>query len=339
MSARVPTMRDVAARAGVGLKTVSRVINGEPNVSPAMIARVQQAAAELDFRPDFYASRLRRPGRRTHSLGLLVGSVANPFWGAIARAVEDVSAEHGTAVLIASVDEDPGREQPLVAEFVRRHVDGLVLTAVAESQEYVAAERGRGTQLVFVDRSPSGVDADAVVSDNEAGAAAAAAHLVRHGHRRIAYFGDDPLIWTARERRRGFVEELGRAGIPTAEVPVVESLRDEDTAKRAILEVLSQPDPPTALFTSQNLVTIGAIRALRELGLHREVALVGFDHVAMGDLLEPGITVVGQDPYRMGDVAARLVFARMAGDESAYERRVVPVRLIERGSGELPPRS
>lgn len=329
-------MRDVAALAGVGLKTVSRVINGEPNVSPAMTQRVQQAAAQLSFRPDFYAGRLRRTGRKTHSLGLLVGSVANPFSGALARAVEDIAASRGTAVLTASLDDDPAREQPLVLEFLRRHVDGLILTTIAESQSYLVAEQERGTQLAFVDRRPTGIVADAILADNAEGAAAAAAHLLSHGHRRIAYLGDESGIWTARERKRGFLEQLGRSGIPTADIPVLLGLHDEASARSAVVSLLTSENPPTALFSSQNLITIGAIRALRELGLHHTVALVGFDDVPLGDLLEPGVTVMAQNPSQMGRIAAEVIFARLDGDTSPPQDHIVRVELIQRGSGELP---
>lgn len=332
-------MRHVAALAGVGVKTVSRVINGEPNVSAATIAKVNAAARTLDYQPDLHAGNLRRADGRTRTLGLLVGSVDNPFAGAVHRAVEDAALARGVAVFASSLDDDPAREQEAVSAFLRRRVDGLILTTVTESQGYLAPELRRGTPVVFVDREPAGITSDSVVSDNAEGAAVATRHLLERGHRRVAYLGDRPLIQTARERRRGFLEELGRAGVATRDVPVVEGLHDAASAHAATLALFDDPNPPTAIFSSQNLVSLGVIHALRELGLHREIALVSFDDLPLADLLDPGITVVAQDPQQIGRIAAERVFARLDGDDSPAVRTIVPTRLIERGSGELPPRA
>nr|WP_241982092.1 LacI family DNA-binding transcriptional regulator [Cryobacterium ruanii] len=332
-----PTMRQVAALAGVGIKTVSRVINGEPNVSPAMIAKVKEAADSLDYQPDLHAGNLRRADGRTKTLGLLVGSVANPFYGTLHRAVEEAATARGIAVFASSLDDDPGREQGLVSAFLQRRVDGLILTTVTKSQAYLAAELRRGTPLVFIDREPAGIEADAVVSDNAAGSALATRHLLAHGHRRIAYLGDFDAIQTARERRRGFLEELGRAGVATRDIPVVVDLHDEAAANRAVLALLDSADPPTALFTSQNLVTIGAITALRDRSLQNRVALVGFDDISLADLLSPGITVIAQNPQRIGELAAERLLARLDGDRTPEHSYVVPTELIARGSGEIGP--
>lgn len=334
-----PTMKQVAALAGVGIKTVSRVVNGEPNVSAATVVRVRAAAESLNFHPDLHAGNLRRGGQKTQTLGLLVGSVANPFWGAMHRAIEDAAAERSIAVFAASLDDDVARERRVVSAFLRRRVDGLILTTVTSSQDYLAPEAERGTPLVFVDREPIGLRADAVVSDNEEGAAIATRHLIARGHRRIAYLGDRADIRTANERRHGFLAELSRAGIEVDPRAVVENLHDEDAARAAVVRLTSVANPPTAIFSSQNLVTIGAIRGLRERSLHWSTALVGFDDVALADLLEPGLTVVAQDPQRMGALAAARIFARLDGDETEPRTAVVPTRLLVRGSGELPPRA
>lgn len=334
---RRPTMKQVAALAGVGIKTVSRVVNGEPNVSAATVARVRAAAESLDFHPDLHAGNLRRGGQKTQTLGLLVGSVANPFWGVMHRAIEDAAAERGIGVFAASLDDDPGRERSAVSAFLRRRVDGLILTTVTPSQEYLSAEAERGTPLVFVDREPVELRADAVVSDNAEGAAMATRHLIARGHRRIAYLGDRTDIQTANERRNGFLSELSRAGIEVDPRTVIENLHDEDAARAAVVRLMAVAQPPTAIFSSQNLVTIGAIRGLRERSAHWSTALVGFDDVALADLLEPGLTVVAQDPRRMGTLAAERFFARLDGDAAAPRTAVVATRLLVRGSGELPP--
>jgi len=333
-----PTMRQVAELAGVGIKTVSRVINGEPNVTPETAQRVLDAARTLDYQPDLHAGNLRRADRRTRTLGLLVGSVDNPFSGAVHRAVEDAAAGRGVAVFASSLDDDPEREREAVAAFLRRRVDGLILVTATANQTYLEPELRRGTPIVFVDREPSGIQTDAVVSDNAGGAARAAEHLLAHGHRRIAYLGDLRSIQTARERRRGFVDAVGRGGISIADLPVAEDLHDQDAAREALLRLLDGPNPPTAVFSAQNLITIGALHALRERGRHRDTALVGFDDVALADLLDPGVTVVAQHPEDLGRIAAERVFERLDGSSSPSQRVVVGTTLIVRGSGEIPPR-
>jgi len=330
-------MRDVAALAGVGIKTVSRVINNEPNVTDAMISKVRAAAERLDYHPDINAGNLRRSDRKTRTLGLVVGSVANPFSGAIHRAVEDTAAERGVAVIASSLDDDVTREERILSEMLRRRVDALILTTVRKNQSSLVAEQARGTVLVFVDREPAGVEADVVVTNNAEAASEATAHLIAVGHRRIAYLGDRRELWTAQERRRGFLEQLGAEGIPTRGIPIIEELHSEDIAYQAALALLDGPERPTAIFASQNLVTIGVIRALRERGLQREIALVGFDDIPLGDMLEPGVTVVAQDPYAMGRRAAELAFARLDGITEGPLHHVVPSRLVLRGSGEIPP--
>jgi len=330
-------MRDVAALAGVGLKTVSRVINNEPKVSIETVARVNAAVAQLDFRPDIHAGNLKRHDRKTRTLGLVVGSVANPFSGALHRGVEDEAHERGTAVFASSLDDDASRETTIVSEMLRRRVDGLILTTVRKNQSYLETEQQRGTVLAFVDREPSGIDADSVVTNNAAAAGEATAHLLSRGHRRLAYLGDRAELWTASERRRGFLEQLAVVGVANADIPIIQELHDEELAFEAAMALLSRPDRPTALFTSQNLVTIGTLRALRALGLQHRVALFGFDDVPLADMIDPGVSVVTQHPYEMGRTAAQRVFARLDGDESATRSIIVPSTLVHRGSGEIRP--
>ncbi|WP_284991719.1 LacI family DNA-binding transcriptional regulator [Arthrobacter sp. efr-133-TYG-120] len=330
-------MKNVADLAGVGIKTVSRVVNNEPGVSEETRQRVLRASEQLQYHLDITAGSLKRSGRKTQSIGLLLPSVSNPFSGEIHRALEDALAERGIAVFASSLDDDPDREKKLISAFLGRRVDGLVLTPIARSQAYVIPEHSRNLPMVFIDREPVGIEADAVVTDNEVGAAKAAAHLIRHGHTRLAYLGDRTDIQTATKRRTGFLEEIGRAGIATSTIPVRNGLHDEETALRAALELLTSENPPTAIFSSQNLVTFGAMRALKSLGLHHSVALIGFDDFTLADMMEPGITVIAQHPERIGRTAAERILARIDGDDGAPKTYIVPSELIPRGSGEILP--
>jgi len=216
-------------------------------------------------------------------------------------------------------------------------VDGIIVVPASHDHTYLYEEQRAGTALVFVDRPAGHLDADSVASDNLGGATVAVEHLLARGHRRIAYVGDLPSISTAEQRLLGYTQALTVAGIRHDEALVRTGIRDPDAAVPAVRELLSLPDPPTALFTSQNLSTIGAIRTLRSIGLERRIALIGFDDVALADLLDPAISVVAQDPQALGHSAAELLFRRLDGEASPWVHEVIPVKLIARGSGEIPP--
>jgi LacI family transcriptional regulator len=328
-------MRDVAALAGVGLKTVSRVVNGESNVSDQTRARVQAAIDRLDYRRDMNASLLRRLGRKTATIGLVLEDVSNPFSSALHRAIEDRARERGVMLFTGSCDEDADRERELIGTFRARRVDGIVVVPASSDHRYLLPEQRARTPLVFVDRPARFINADSVMSDNVGGAERAVAHLAAFGHRRIGFLGDALEIQTAADRLRGY--ELGLSAIGVAhDVEIVRTgLRSIDAAAVAVTELLGTPNPPTALFTAQNLITIGALHALRERGLEHRTALVGFDDVELADLLEPAVTVVAQDPAAMGRAAADMLFRRLDGDDPPPEHMVIDVELIPRGSGEI----
>jgi LacI family transcriptional regulator len=335
-SGRRVTMKDVAGLAGVSIATVSRVVNGG-DVKDDLAARVLDAIDVLGYRRDLTASTLRRADRLSASIGLVFEDVSNPFFSAVHRGVEDVARSHGTLVFAGSSDEDPDRERELVEAFGSRGVDGLVIVPCTSDQGYLERERRSGTALVFVDRPPRFIDADAVLTDNAGGATAGVQHLLAGGHRRIAFLGDRPAIFTAQERLRGYRTALAAAGAP--EDPGLErmGLTSSDAAGAATKELLTGAQPPTAIFAGQNLITVGAVRALRELGRQHEVAVVGFDDVVLGDIVDPGISVVMQDPYGLGREAAELLFSQLGGYEGEGRRVELPTRLVPRGSGELAP--
>jgi len=330
-------MREVAAAARVSIKTVSRVVNGEPGVTRRLSERVSAAVEKVGYRHNLTASSLRRTDGRSASVGVVLEDVANPFSSALHRSIEDVAVARGVLVFAGSSDEDENRERELIAAFTSRRVDGLIILPASHDHTYLLMERRAGTAIVFVDRPPSFFDADTVLADNTEGVRRGIRHLVAHGHRRIGYLGDLHTIATAADRHRGFIEEVEAQGLEVDERLVRLDVRGTEGAEAAVSELFAMTEPPTALFTGQNLITIGACRALRRLKLHQRVALVGFDDILLADLLEPGITVIAQDPAAMGRIAAELVFRRLDGDRSPSEHHVVPTTMIARGSGEIRP--
>jgi LacI family transcriptional regulator len=298
---------------------------------------VEDAIAVLGYRRDLTASTLRRADRASASIGLVIEDVANPFFSAVHRGVENVARTHGVLTFACSSDEDPERERELTQAFSARAVDGLVIVPCGEDQGYLRRDRELGMEVVFVDRPPRLLDADAVISDNFGGARRAVDHLIAAGHRRIAFLGDRLTIFTAVERRRGYLQALADHGFPAEPALLRCDLADSEAAESAACEVLLSPEPPTALFTGQNLITAGALRALRKLGLREQVALVSFDDVELGDVVEPGLTAVVQSPYELGRRAADLLFSRLAGFDGPTQLSVVPVGFVARGSGEIAP--
>lgn len=328
-----PTMKDVAARAGVGLKTVSRVVNGEPGVTPDTEQRVQEAITALGFRRNDSARVLRKG--RTASVGLVLEDLADPFYGPLNRAVEETAREHGALLINGSSAEDPERERELVLALCARRVDGLVVIPAGDDHRYLEPEIAAGVATVFVDRPAGRIDADVVLSDSYGGAREAVAHLIAHGHRRIGFIGDQPRIHTAVERLRGYRAAMDEAGLPVDDSWTALGSTAPERVRTAAHAMLNGPAPVTALFAGNNRVTVTTVRVLA--ADPRPIALVSFDDFELADLVTPAITVVAQDAARLGRTAAKLLFRRLDGADEPPRRVEIPTTLIPRGSGELPP--
>ncbi|MEU1419917.1 LacI family DNA-binding transcriptional regulator [Kitasatospora sp. NPDC005751] len=328
-----PTMKDVAAVAGVALKTVSRVVNGEPGVSKETEAKVRAAIEQLRFRRHDGA-RMLRQGSRTRCVGLILEDLADPFYAQLGRAVEEIARAHDSLLLTASSVEDPVREEELALEFCERRVDGLIIVPTSADHGYLAGELAAGTAVVCVDRPAAGLSVDTVLADNRGGVADGVGHLIRQGHRRIGYLGDAPGIYTAAERLAGYREAMADAGCGTGEHWVAMGRPDPLGIRFALDRMLAGPEPVTALMCGNNRATVAVLRDLAARGTHP--ALVGFDDFELADMLPVPVTVVAQDPTAMGRMAADLLFRRMDGAQAQPQRLQIPTRLIQRGSGELP---
>jgi len=328
-------MRDVAERAGVSLKTVSRVINAEPGVAIETAAKVGAAIEELGFQRNDLARSLRQ-GHTSSTIGLVIEDVGNPFYSAIAQAVEQAAREHGCLLITSSCEEDPERERELVRALMRRRVDALILVPASHDHAYLPRELGGNTPVVFLDRPPEGIDVDSVLLDNVGGARAAVEHLLAQGHRRIAYVADPDTLYTAAERLAGYRQAMTAAGVEIDPQLVRLGSHDAAQGEAVVRELLALDEDvrPTALFCGNNRHTVGALRALRGLG--DEVALIGFDDFELADLL--GTTVVRHDSQDFGQHAAALAFGRLDGDDGPPRRVVVETQIVARGSGEVAPR-
>jgi LacI family transcriptional regulator len=332
VGAKTIILRDVAESAGVSLRTASRVLNDDPNVAQETRQRVLDVMRELSYTPDAMARSLR--AGRDATIGLVIESVADPFFAELAEAVEASADEDGRSVLIASTHQDPARERTLVEQMLQRRVSGLLL--VPTSSEHGWLERlASSTPIVLVDRPAPGMQADVVRVDDKAATARATRHLIERGHRQIAYVGDFPTVSTSADRLDGFLSAMSEHGLEVPDALVRASCPTPESAAAATRELLAETRP-TAILSAATRCSLGVVPALHALR-RTEIALVGFGDFAMADALQPGITVVDHSARAVGVRAVSRLVQRLSEPELAPEVTYVPVGLIERGSGEQLP--
>ena len=320
------TMRDVAAIAGVSAKTVSRVFNNDPHVTPETKQRVQAALRELNYVPNSVATTFRTG--RSPVIGVAVPDIVDPFFAAMASAADSLAASHEMSVVITNLG-DPDREPEVVQSLLRQALSGLIIAPAAADHSYLAPWL-QHTPVVFVDRPPVGVTADSFTEDDVAGAHLATTHLVEHGHTRIGFIGDDLTIPTTKARLDGYRAALTDAGITLDETLVTVGAVDRAGAAETFA-VLDQA-APTAVFCSNARAAISLVPILQNTG----TAITTFGDFPLADMLVPSWTVIDQDPYYLGTLTAQRILDRLTKPNRRYRRRtVVPVRLIERDSCQI----
>ncbi len=325
-----PTMKDVASRAGVALKTVSRVVNGEPGVTAETAKRVLGAIEDLGFRRN-ESARLLRTGR-TATLGFITDNCGDPDHAAAGRGVEEVARDRGFLVFSGSTDGDPSREEGLALRLCSRRVDGLVMAPTAGDHQYLVPEMEAGVSTVFIMRPPGLADADVVLADERGGAKTAVEHLIAQGHRRIGYIDGDLSGYRSRQLLAGYTGAMGAAGLPV------------DAAWTTLAPQRVLDSRVTAVFCGSREHTMRVLRAvaaaqhtLTARGRTRRVAVVGFGDFELADLVSPGVTVVSYDPAQIGRTAGELLIRRVAGENGPARHLELATRLIPRGSAEFPP--
>jgi LacI family transcriptional regulator len=323
-------MKDVASRAGVALKTVSRVVNGESGVTPETAKRVLGAIEDLGFRRN-ESARLLRTGR-TATLGFITDNCGDPDHAAACRGVEEVARDHGFLVFTGSTDADPSREEGLTLTLCSRRVDGLIIAPTSGDHEYLVPEMEAGVSAVFIMRPPGLAGADVVLADERGGAKAAVAHLIAQGHTRIGYLDGDLNGYRSRQLLRGYTEAMAAADLAV------------DAAWTTLAPQRLLESQVTAVFCGSREHTMRALRALAAAqhtltarGRTRRVAVVGFGDFELADLVSPGVTVVSYDPAEIGRTAGELVVRRVEGELGPPRHVELPTRLIPRGSAEFPP--
>ena len=328
------TIRDVARRSGVSPMTVSRVINESERVSPETRRRVEQAIAELGYVPSRLARGLSR--RRTGALAVIVPDVANPFFTAVVRAAEEVARRADYRVILCDTRADLGIERDVIAELIAHRVEGIVIAPVSDaSRPHLERLAKFRLPYVLVDRTVRGVEADAVVGDSAGGAQRLVEHLISLGHRRIGLIVETDSVSTARDRRRGYQAALETAGIAVDPTLVAEGTVDPEGGIRGMHRLLELDDPPTAVFTVNNLVAVGAIEAVRAAGLEvpDDIALVCFDDIEYASRLYPFLTAMEQPAETFGTLGTQLLLERIEGRGPQRGRVVVlPPQFVVRQS-------
>jgi DNA-binding LacI/PurR family transcriptional regulator len=329
----MPTMADVAARAGVSVATVSRALSGDPKrVSAPALQRIIDAAEELDYIPNNLARNMRAGSTRI--LGLIISDIGNPFFTAVARGVEDVAQRHGYSLVLSNTDENPDREAASLGVMAAERAAGVIIATTNENGTALRRSADLGMAIVAIDRHIVDLPTDSVVVDNEGASYEAVRHLVRLGHRRIAIVGGPHDADTARDRMRGHERALREARITVEPELVCRGDFREAAALTMTRSLLDLPEPPTAIFAVNNLTTIGVLGALRERGVDvpGEVSVVGFDDIPTAELLDPPLTVVQQPTYRVGARAADLLIRRLREPGAPVKEVVLSARLVVRGS-------
>ncbi len=317
-------MHDVARLAGVSIATVSSVINGKSGVSPKLTAQVNQAMATLDYHPDLVARSLKVG--RTNVIGMVVPDVTNQFYTEAMRGVEDEARAHGYLLILGNSNEDPDHEQHLLSMLFSQRVDGVLLASSGSTAAYDRLTRRR-FPIVFLDRVPHGCTERAVTVDNISAAYNATKHLVSLGHQRIAIIAGKLPLSTGSDRVEGYRKAMQEANLPILEDFFQRGDFSLESGHQCGLNLMKLPVPPTAIFSSNNKMTLGLMRSLAELSIPcpEQVSVISFDDFEWAANFSPRLTTVAQPTYEIGRQAMQMLLRII---HSANEGLVVNENIL-----------
>lgn len=329
----MPTIRDVAKRAGVAPITVSRVINNSGNVTPETRQRVEEAIRELNYVPNRVARSLRL--KRTHTIALVVTDITNPFWTTVVRGVEDAAQDAGFNVILCNTDESAAKQEQYLDVLPQKRVDGILLVPVSSGGKLDGWFERQDIPVVILDRRVHASSADVVCGDSEGGAYRLVQHLLSLGHRDIAVLSGPQGVSTAEDRIAGYRRALREAGLELEADHVQYGEFTQESGYDMAQRALALSPCPTALFAGNNFIAVGALRALRDNGLRvpEDISIVAFDDLTPSLQIEPFLTVADQPAYEMGHRAAELLLARLSGRCGEKPQEILlPTKLIVRRS-------
>jgi len=318
------TLKDVAEHAGVSTATVSRVLSGTGYVSEEMKSRVLAAVETLNYQLNGIARSLR--SARTQVIGVLVPDIANPYYMALVRGLESKMYEWGYNILLASSDENDVKEAQLLKVFLGKRVDGLVMSPASTNSTAAVEFINQNVPIVTVDRLLKSLEVDAVVEENENSAFQLVRHLIEQGHQRIGMVNGDLGNSVACERQAGYERALRHFGIQTQPGLILNGKFDQATGHTFVTQFLMREEElPSAIFCGNNFIAMGALIAARERGVQipSAMSLVSFGEPLMPELIQPRLTAVIQDPWKVGDLAAELLKGRIRGEAKGQARKLV----------------
>jgi DNA-binding LacI/PurR family transcriptional regulator len=323
--------------AGVSTATVSRVLAKSGRVGPDSEARVRAAATALNYQPNRAARTLRV--RQGSTVGVLIPDIQNLFFTAIVRGIDDEIQKHGYTVLLANSDGSLDRERVYLDTFRAEGAAGLLVVPSQNDEGIYREFLQTGVPLVVLDRTVHLPNVDLVSVTNSEGSAQAVAHLFGLGHRRIAMVAGLESHNVGRERRLGFIAGLEAAGLPVDTAFIRDAGFERERARLATHDLLNLPDPPTAIYSANNTMSLGVLQAVHERGLRApdHVSIVGFDDMPWQVAMQPPLTCISQPTYDIGATAARLLIARISDPDRPVRRVVLDTSLIVRGSSGPPP--
>ncbi len=331
------TIKDVAALAGVSAATASRVLSGNPATSAESRQKVAAAIAQLDFKPNAQARALR--SAHTHTIGLLVSDIRNPFFADLAHAVEQAALEAGYVTLLGNANEQTSQQDLYLDTMISQRVDGIIVAPQGDGSGSIKSLIARKIPTVFVDRVIDGLDVPSVTTESDTGIRQAVAHLVALGHTRIGYIGGPQNVSTGHDRLESYVRAMTAAGLTVQPELMFYGDFQADSGSAGVHAFLSLADPPTAILAADSLMAIGALAMLTregiQLGAH--TALIAFDDIEWFALLQPALSVISHSAEEMGATAVHLLKQVIDGGRPSSVQ--LPSELIVRGSSSERPRA
>ena len=324
------TLQHVADAANVSKATASLALNNNPRISESTRQRVLEVVESLGYVYNQRAASLRT--QRSYTIGLIIKDLSNPFNAELTSGAESQLADHDYSLVLATTDDDLGKQTRMIQTMLERDVDGLILAPTASTPPAALRRLTDYCPLVLLTPYHTGLDVDCVGMDDENGTARAVEHLIRRGHRRIAFVGGFDTDLTRQRRVRSYRNSLQRHDIaldPALCIAGPVSRRGGYDAMRALLRM---PAPPTAAYCYSDVIAFGVMLGLRAAGLEagRDLSLIGYDDVPEAALWHPSLTTVSNDPRGLGVNAAQLMLRRIAEPDLPLKRIIMPSRLIER---------
>lgn len=327
-------LNKVAEKAGVSIATVSRVINNNPNVNPETRLKVEQVIKELKYSPNRVAKRLRNRNASSNLIGVLIPDIQNPFYVEVLRGIEDVASENKYAQIISNFSQDEKKQQMYLDIMQSESVDGIIAAPTSEYDEKVSSLVRMGLPIVCVDRGLANVDVDVILVENEKGAFMAVDHLAKKGYKRIAFISGLSKIPSSKQRLLGYLNALEKNGLEKDDELIKYGDSRHESGVKLCQELLSLDNPPDAIFTGNNLITLGALETIHTRGLRipEEVAIVGFDDMYWSISLNPPLTAVRQPAYEIGRRAAEQLIARINDPSRPAISMILKTELMIRSS-------